>query len=225
MSTKKKDPVKTQEPAVKQEKKEAIKKPAPKKEKKQYEVGEITMTKFVFDEDFVMRRRVDTFLIKSDKDMSKDTEAKSRAMNETYEKLMNRDYCFSDYEAIEDALKEIAHLLAQGAVETEYGRGRICRGCTAMRLRNLANAMRRLRSVKLKRQSIYRKLDVKEVENGGMPEILPPVNEWDNWEVRNGKFVKKPTVETHVLKLSDAQKEKLEKTLEGFETANKGKKK
>jgi len=216
---------KKKEPVTKAVTKAPAKKatPSKKQEKKEYPVDSITMTKYVFDDEFVMKRKVHTFNVVSSKDLSKLPEEKSNVMNKTIGDLMDKGYCFSDYEAIEAAHKKIEFILAQGAVDFEYGSTPLCRGCLSLRLRNLANAMRKLRILMRKREQIIHDMDDKEFENGGMPEILPPTSEWDDWDVINGKFQKKPKVETKCLKISDEQKKKLEATLESFEKTNKGK--
>ena len=219
MSTKKKvsalkpdaEAVKLAEKAKAEIKKNA-KKPEPKKEEpKSFPVGSYEATKFVWVGPGKLKREYKKVFVTSSEDLANEPAKKDALFNESMTESFKDGWEFSDAAAIESALKEIEHDLAQGAVDIEYG-GTPCKKCTARRLRNLAASMRKLRWLQDKRCEIRRDIDL---DKHKMPEILPPFDELNLWEVCNGKWQRRePDVQIESIELSKDQVKDIKKVLE-----------
>ena len=210
MSTKKVTDPKTN---VEKVKKDPVKKTPPKKDppKKSFNVGEFEVTRFVWDKPGLLKREYKKVCLTTEEDITKNPNRKKELLNEAMTKAFRHGWEFSDYSAIKAGLKEIEHDLAQGAVAIEY-EDLNCRRCISRRLRNLAESLRQLRWLKDKRQEIYREIDL---DKGNMPEILPSLDDLDDWEVRDGKWQRrKPALEIERIPLTKEQTQNIKKVLE-----------
>ena len=210
MSTKKVEQVKK---PVAVAKKEPAKKPAQKKTpaKKSFPVGEFEVTRFVWDKPGLLKREYKKVCLTTEEDITKNPNRKKELLNEAMTKAFRRGWEFSDWSAIDAGLKEVEHDLAQGAVAIEY-EDLNCRRCISRRLRNLAESLRQLRWLKDKRQEIYREIDL---DKGSMPEILPSLDDLDDWEVRDGKWQRRvPIIEN--IPLTEKQTKDIRKVLENI---------
>lgn len=147
-------------------------------------VGRYTATRMSFVNDGKMQREWRNVYICSSVNLAKDEKKSHKILNEFMEKDFNSGWYFDDDSAIENALMTVEHLIAQGAVSIEYGDIK-CACCIARKMRNIADALRIVRTLKNKRLDIYRYIDL---ANGEMPAILPPDHEWDKWKVVDGVY-------------------------------------
>jgi hypothetical protein len=219
MSTKKVEQVKKPVAVVK---KEPAKKPAQKKTpvKKSFPVGEFEVTRFVWDKPGLLKREYKKVCLTTEEDIIKNPSRKKELLNEAMTKAFSHGWEFSDYSAIEAGLKEIEHDLALGTIAIEYENLK-CRHSLAKRLRRLAESMRQIRWLKAKRQEIYREIDL---DKGSMPEILPSLDDLDDWEVRDGKWQRiKPEIQIEKINLTKDQSNAIKavlKTIVGEKLSN-----
>ena len=81
-----------------------------------------------------------------------------------------------------------------------------------------------IRTITNERQSIYERLAEADEENAAknMPNILPPMDEWCDWDVVDGKLVRtKPNIEFRCLKVSKEENDKLLSLLKSLDHGNK----
>lgn len=196
------------------------KKAPAKKEEKEHVVATIKITKFKFDDKFKCVRLIEEVDITSKEDLSNKPDEVEKLIADTEDEAAEHGWRLNDFSALHDARKYVEHMLAQGAVELEYGKACSCKKCLSERMRNLAEALRMCRAVACKRQEIYVELSDKDCVN--MPAILPPMEEWKDYDIVDGKYVNtKPKVDVRCLKVSKAESEKLLSLLKSLEHGNK----
>lgn len=191
-----------------------------KKEEKEYKVATLQVTKFKFDDKFKCTRVIAKVDVTSKEDLSNQPDKAERLISDHESCAVENGWSLNDFSAIHAARKHVEHMLAAGAVELEYGgKACVCRKCISERMRNLADALRQCRAVAEKRQEVYEELDA---NNGcdNMPAILPPQEEWKDYDVVDGKYVNtKPKVD--VLRVSKEDGEKLFSLLKSLDHGNK----
>lgn len=191
-----------------------------KKEKKEFEIATLKVTKFKFDDKFKCTRLIKEVKITSKEDLSNKPDEAEKLISDHLDAATENGWSLNDFSALHDARKYVEHMLAAGAVELEYGgKACVCRKCVSERMRNLADALRQCRAVAEKRQEVYEDL---EANNGcdNMPAILPPQEEWKDYDVVDGKYVNtKPKVD--VLRVSKEDGEKLFSLLKSLDHGNK----
>ena len=188
--------------------------------KKEFEIATLKVTKFKFDDKFKCTRLIKEVRITSKEDLSNKPEEAEKLLSDHLDAAAENGWSLNDFSALHDARKHVEHMLAAGAVELEYGTARICRRCLSERMRNLAEALRMCRAVACKRQEVYEELADKDCAN--MPAILPPMEEWKDYDVVDGKYVNtKPRVDVRCLKISKQDGEKLRSLLENLDHDNK----
>ena len=191
-----------------------------KKDGMEYVVATLKFTKFKFDNKFKCTRIVQEFDITSKEDLSNKPEEAEKLISDYLDGAAKNGWSLNDFTALHDARKYVEHMLAAGAVELEYGKGRVCKRCLSERMRNLAEALRMCRAVACKRQEVYEELADKDCAN--MPAILPPMEEWKDYEVVDGKYVNtRPNVDVRCLKVSKEESEKLLSLLKSLEHGDK----
>ena len=190
-----------------------------KKEEKEYVVSTLKVTKFKFDDKFKCTRLIKEVKITSKEDPSNKPDEAKKLISDHIDAAAENGWSLNDFNALRDARKYIEHMLAQGAVELEYGAACACRKCLSERMRNLAEALRICRTVADKRQEVFGELDANNGCNN-MPAILPPQEEWKDYEVVDGKYVNtKP--EVRCLRVSKENGEKLFSLLNSLDHGNK----
>ena len=191
-----------------------------KKEKKEYLVATLKVTKFKFDDKFKCKRLIAKVDITSKEDLSNKPDEAEKLISDNIDDAAANGWHLNDFNALRDAREHVEHMLAQGAVELEYGTACACKKCLSERMRNLADALRMCRAVADKRQEVYETLADKDCDN--MPAILPPQDEWKDYEVIDGKYVNtKPKVDVRCLKISKEDGEKLCSLLKSLDHGNK----
>lgn len=192
-----------------------------KKKEKEYVVATLKFTKFKFDNKFKCTRVITNVDVTSKEDLSNKPEEAEKLISDHIDVAAENGWSLNDFSALHDARKHVEHMLACGAVELEYGTACSCKRCLAERMRNLAEALRICRAVACKRREVCEALDA---NNGSanMPSILPPQEEWKDYDVVDGKYVNtKPNIDVRCLKVSKEESEKLLSLLKSLEHGNK----
>ena len=189
-----------------------------KKEKKEFEIATLKVTKFKFDDKFKCTRLIKEVTITSKEDLSNKPDEAEKLLSDHLDAAAKNGWSLNDFTALHDARKYVEHMLAQGAVEIEYGKACACKRCLSERMRNLAEALRMCRAVACKRQEVYEELADKDCDS--MPAILPPMEEWKDYEVVDGKYVN-TRPEVRCLRVSKEDGAKLCSLLKSLERGNK----
>lgn len=191
-----------------------------KKEEKEHVIATLTCTKFKFDDKFKCTRVITKVDVTSKEDLSNRPCEAEKLISDHKSFIAENGWSLNDPAALIDAREYVEHMLAAGAVELEYGGAACsCKRCLAERMRNLAETLRICRAVECKRREIGKTLDaIKKYDN--MPAILPPQEEWKDYDVVDGEYVNtKPKVD--VLRVSKEDGEKLFSLLKSLDHGNK----
>ena len=166
-----------------------------------------TATRFVFTPNGKMKREWKRVYIFGSQDMRGDIPGLRKIINDFMTKDFNDDWNFDDQSAMEEALMDIEHILAQGAVNVEYGDTK-CACCIASKMRNLTDALRTLRLLNNKRREIIKDTDF--YKRDSVPSCLPPEDELNNWEVVDGVY---KNVSPVICELTKEQSDEIATTL------------
>jgi hypothetical protein len=190
-----------------------------KKEEKEYVVATLTCTKFKFDDKFKCKRVIAKIDVTSKEDLSNRPDDAEKLISDHKQCIAENGWSLNDPAALIDARQYVEHMLAAGAVEIEYGTACSCKRCLSERMRNLAETLRICRAVECKRLEVG---NVLYANNGSdnMPAVLPPQEEWKDYDVVDGKYVNtKP--EVRCLKVTKEESDKLLSLLKSLNHDNK----
>ena len=150
-----------------------------------YRLGHYTATRFMITQDGKMKRQWKRVYVFGSQDIREDTSKLNDVINDFMTKDLKDNWHFDDQSAMEEALMDVEHILAQGAVSIEYGDAK-CSCCISRKLRNLTDALRTLRLLNDKRREIVKNIDFDKGDS--VPSCLPPVDELNDWDVVDGVY-------------------------------------